>query len=68
MKIFYGFSGIKTREGNILVEMCSGEFFLKHAPRRTVYEAGSEGWIWSSSPLQQSDDTGIYAPLEFVNL
>jgi len=26
-----GFKGIKSHQGNILVEMCSDEFLLKHA-------------------------------------
>ncbi len=34
MKIFHGILGIKSHEGNISVEMCSDEFFLKHALQR----------------------------------
>jgi len=31
MNIFHGIFGIKSHEGNTSVEMCSDEFFLKHA-------------------------------------
>ena len=31
MKIVHGFWILKNPEGNILVEMCSDDFFLKHA-------------------------------------
>jgi len=31
MKIFHGILGIKSHEENISVEMCSDEFFQKHA-------------------------------------
>jgi len=31
MKLVCEFLGIKSQEGNIRVEMCSGEFFLKYA-------------------------------------
>jgi len=30
-EIFHGILGTKSHEGNISVEMCSDEFFLKHA-------------------------------------
>jgi len=34
MKIFNGIFGIISHEGNIFVEMCRDEFFLKYALQR----------------------------------
>jgi len=30
-RVFHGFLGIKSHEGNISVEMCSDKLLLKHA-------------------------------------
>jgi len=41
MKIFQGILGIKSYQGNFSVEMCSDEFFLKHALVTVYY---SQTW------------------------
>src|SRR6218665_382141 len=56
MNLLHGIFGIKSHEGNISVEMCSEEFFLKHALTQTQGQVSAHGSVLQafarSQPLQ----------------